>query len=156
MKATFRIGATLILLLAISILTGIVGISYPRISENQPLLHPIKVSYLDTSTLRLPDGRLIELQGSPAGGETWPSILEKNNYLVDLEPEDGGDIAIYGSVRSSICGTPWAQPIRIPLIAVDLKQYRRECLGYGTEAWWRPQEAEAAGGKTPEAPEPPH
>jgi hypothetical protein len=145
MKTTLKIGVAVILVLVISIQTGIVGMSCPRIIENQPLEHPIKVSYLDASTLRLPDGRLIGLQGPPVGGETWGAILENNNYLVDLEPEDGGEIAIDGSVRSFTCGTPWAQPIRIPLIAADLKQYRRECIGFGTEAWWIPAPPQPAG-----------
>jgi hypothetical protein len=44
MKTTLKIGVAVILVLVISIQTGIVGMSCPRIIENQPLEHPIKVS----------------------------------------------------------------------------------------------------------------
>lgn len=140
------------LLFVIGMVTGIVGIFYPRIAENNPLLHPIKVVSVSGSKVVLADGRRIELQGQASGDETWASVLEKSQYMVDIEPVEGGDIAIYGSVRAFICGTPWAQPICIPLIPVDLKRYHRKCLGYGTEAWVKIEAEQRAAVQPPPAP----
>ena len=47
---------------------------------------------------------------------------------------------VYASERAFICGTPWAKPIVIPLIADHIPANRRGLMGMGTdvaaEAMW--------------------
>jgi hypothetical protein len=122
------------LLLGLGMLTGVLGFHYPRLIENQALEHPIKVTSLDGTVMTLEDGRRIDFEYFL--GDDLKAALEDSDYQVDIEKDVencGPEITIYCNSPRFVCGTPWAQPIRIPLIPCDIPRNIREMMGCGTE-----------------------
>ncbi|MES2923598.1 MAG: hypothetical protein V4819_18730 [Verrucomicrobiota bacterium] len=117
--------------IATGIFTGFIGIRYPRVVENQPLRSPVRVVAVDGSRITLGDGVVVELDDSPMKG-TWSSTMSDTHHWIDVESSGGDEVLIFGNRKGWICGTPWAQPIRIPLIPVDVYRNRREVIGFGT------------------------
>jgi hypothetical protein len=119
--------------LAIGYLIGFVGIRYPRVIENQPLLDPKPVAKIDGARIELQDGRIFEVLDDFAGDE-WPISDAGVHRLVDIEPDFGDDgFIIYGNRAGWICGTPWAKPIVIPIIGDDVYRNRREMIALARE-----------------------
>ncbi len=113
--------------------SGFVSIHYPRIIENEPLRSPVQVVSVDGSRILLEDGRVIEFEDEPLKG-TWESTMNDTDHRVDVESGgDGKVMVVYGNQKGWICGTPWAQPICLPLIAEDVYRNRRSILGHGIQ-----------------------
>ena len=115
-------------LLVTGYLVGFVGIRYPRVIENQPLLDPQPVARIDGDRIELQDGRIFQVLDDVARDE-WPVSDADIHRLVDIEPDFGDDgFILYGNRHGWICGTPWAYPIVIPIIGDDVYRNRREMI----------------------------
>lgn len=126
MKKAAIILLVLIGLTIVGVLTGLVGIRYPRVIENQPLNDPIAISEVDGSTVTLADGRILELEWPDDDGSDGGLISP--GAMIDIEESAYGEVIIWGVKPGWVCGTPWARPLRIPLIADDVYKNRREMI----------------------------
>jgi len=119
-----------VLLLAGGWAIGLVGFRYPHIVQRDPLLHPCKIRDLQGTNMVLADGRVIAFQA------TYPSELSnelsQSEFEVDVEPRGSSGAAIYVRHKTMICGTPWAQPIVIPVIRDTVYKQHREMIALGT------------------------
>ena len=109
-------------------LFGIVGFHYPRIVDDEPLQNPTEVIGVVDGQLFLSDLRAIKLHTTSP--EPLAEVLTESDYKIDIvgtEPY----VTIYSRKNGGICGTPWTQPIQIPLIPETVYRNRREMIGYG-------------------------
>jgi hypothetical protein len=78
----------------------------------------------------LADGRVVAFQAR------YPSELSnelsQSEFEVDVEPRGSSGARIYARHKTKICGTPWAQPIVIPLIRDTVYKQQREMIALGT------------------------
>jgi hypothetical protein len=111
---------------------GVVGLHYPRVVENDPLLAPVRVLSVQNNTLHLEDGRVLNVDQLLAEGSLAESIQASDNR-VDVESNGPKAVMVFIRTRGWICGTPWARPLNIRLIPDDIPINRRECIGFGTE-----------------------
>jgi hypothetical protein len=139
---TAKIIGVVMVLLFLGVLAGIIGFSYPRLIDNQALENPIEVTSLDGTIMTLEDGRRIDFEYFL--GDDLKAALEDSNYQVDIE-HDGDQLVIFLSMPTFVCGTPWAQPIRIPLMPCDIPRNRRQMAGCGVEIGWREQSGKDGG-----------
>jgi hypothetical protein len=127
------LGALLLIggLIAAGILTGLVGIHYPRVTENEPLNNPIIVLKADNDHLHLEDGRVIQidywnLRGTPS------TLMNITKHRVEVHQDSSGAITVYGNEKGWICGTPWAKLITIPIIPDNVYRNRKQFLAEGS------------------------
>lgn len=131
-KAAITLGMIAGLLL-IGYSIGFVGVRYPRIIENQPLLNPQQVAKISGSRIELQDGRIFEVLEDFAG-EKWPISDVGIHRQIDIEPDFGDDgFILYGNRDGWVCGTPWAKPIVIPIFGDDVYRNRREMIALARE-----------------------
>jgi hypothetical protein len=146
MKATV---ATLIVvtILVGAWITGFIGIHYPHVIQDQPLRHPLAVVRVETNRLWLEDGRVLALDD--ADGSQISNKLSQSDFKVDIEPGADGILGIYARQKNWICGTPWAQPIRIPIFRDTVYKNRRELIAIGMIEEASSQQSGAANAASP-------
>lgn len=105
---------------------GSVGFTYPRVVAREPLQHPVKIASIQGNAITLVDGRIFDL-GPPPDQKAWPDVFSESDGMVDIDAS-GNDAAIYANQKGWICGTPWAAPIRIPLVPETVYRDRRELV----------------------------
>ena len=123
------------LLLTVAIIlgmvTGIIGISYPVRVDVTSLKTTIKVERFTENQIELSDGRVITLSDAYAD-HVWQDRIVYSKNQVDLEGDaDGSDVWIYGDRKFKLCGTPWEQPIRIPIIPNRIHMNFRDLIAVG-------------------------
>ena len=128
MKFVAWIIATTLLVLTVASLSGVIGLRYPRVIENEPLDNPIKVLRVDGSRLHLSDSRIIETKGPTV--ESLAKAISESDFYVDVEGS-GSLITVHARQDGWICGTPWAQPIRVPIFPDTVYRNRRELIAVG-------------------------
>jgi hypothetical protein len=112
------------------VLFSFVGFHYPKVIEDEPLVNPVKIIKIDGSTLYLADGRTLILEDG--FDDDWKSIFSQSDFYIDIDAfSDHGDAVIYARQDGWICGTPWARPIRIPIIPDIVFKNRREPVAFG-------------------------
>jgi hypothetical protein len=131
MKTYWTILIVVVLLFACAPMIGLVGFHYPRVIENEPLEDPHRVVRFEGSNLFLENGTIIALE--PFWTEPMAEQLKMASFEVDLERQNDGSCYVLARRNGWICGTPWAQPIRIPLIADTVYKNRRELIGVGSD-----------------------
>lgn len=99
---------------------------YLEVVENDPLVAPVRVVSVREDLVELEDGRVFQLQGVHWLGE----LAAGSELQIDLEPADAARATVFVKRRQTICGTPWARPISIPIIADKVPAYTREFAGY--------------------------
>lgn len=117
-------------LVGFGIVTGFVGIHYPRVIENQPLRNPIAVAKVEGSRITLFDGRILELEDAAPTG-SWEEFFSTGSKI-EIEENGPDEVTIWGNKPGWICGTPWARPLRIPLIEDRVYRNRREILCFAS------------------------
>jgi hypothetical protein len=120
--------STTLLVLTVASYTGVIGFHYPRVIENEPLHDPIKVLRVEGKQLHLSDSRIIEVQNT--SDEALTKAIAESDFYVDLEGS-GSVVTVHARQNGWICGTPWAQPIRIPLFPDTVYQNRRDLIAVG-------------------------
>ncbi|WP_146534829.1 hypothetical protein [Rubripirellula reticaptiva] len=128
MKSIAWTVATALLVLIVASLVGVVGFHYPNVIENEPLNDPIKVLRVEGNHLHLADSRIIEIQN--ASDEALTKAIAESDFLVDVEGS-GSLVTVHARQDGWVCGTPWAQPIRIPLFADTVYRNRRDLIAIG-------------------------
>ena len=128
-KIALRVAAALAVLIALAWFSGLVGFHYPHVIKNEPLKAPVKVMRVDEQKLFLEDGRTIEVETYP--GEDLTKQLSQSDFMIDVEPAADGLVNIYARQDGWICGTPWAQAIRIPIFRDKVYKNRRELIAVG-------------------------
>ncbi len=114
--------------LILGIVTGLIGISYPVRVDNTALSSPVKVKRITGHQIELVDGRVITLSDD----QEWKDRISYSKNLVDIEGDsEGPDVWIYGDRKFILCGTPWAQPIRIPIIPNRIPMNHRQLIAVG-------------------------
>jgi hypothetical protein len=129
MKLAATLLIAFVLLIACASVTGIVGFHYPHVIQDEPLHHPQKVTRVDGKNIILESGIVIALDGTQASdisNKLWQSA-----FKIDIEGSKTGPVAIWARQDGWICGTPWAQAIRIPLIGDTTYKNRRELIAVG-------------------------
>lgn len=121
----------LLILFTLGIVTGLVGISYPVRVDNSSLISPIKVVRITDNQIELADGRMISLSSAHDDHE-WQGQIVYSKNMVDVEGDPGSpEVWIYGDRKFMLCGTPWAQPIRIPMIPNRIPMNHRQLIAAG-------------------------
>ena len=124
----YTAGLMLILLVIASAL-GMVGFHYPHVIRDQPLNDPVKVLRVESNRLFLADNRIIEVDLYPKQEIT--NQFAQSDFMIDVEHGRDGIVGIYARQNGWICGTPWAQPIRIPIFRDTVYRNRRELITIG-------------------------
>lgn len=128
MKTGITIAVGSVLLFAFGVSTGVIGIHYIRVIENEALINPVNVTKVEGNMLTLGDGRVLELE-EPMHGENWDRALDMNHNRIEVEPGKSREVVVWGSVPRTICGGTYA--VRIPLIPRNVNRNRRMTIGYG-------------------------
>ena len=121
-------GLLAVVALVLGIVTGLIGISYPVRVDSTALSSPVKVQRITGQQIELVDGRVITLSDD----QEWKDRIADSKNWVDLEGDpEGPEVWIYGDRKLLICGTPWAQPIRIPIIPNRIPMNHRQLIAVG-------------------------
>lgn len=147
MKTAAIVLSGLALLLAASWASGLVGFRYPHIVQGDPLRHPCKVRDVQGTNMVLADGRVIAFHASYPS--EFSNELSQSEFEVDVEGRGISGAAIYARHKTKICGTPWAQPIVIPLIRDTVYKQHREMIAFGTYVTTNSQPSAPADGSQP-------
>ena len=123
-------------LFVIACVIGLIGFHYPHVIEDEPLKFPIKVVQIEGHDLVLEDGRRMALDDWTEDRGTISEVLAQSDFQIDVEPLVGETYAVWARQDGWICGTPWAQPIRIPIFKDTVYCNRRQPVGIarGTDA----------------------
>ncbi len=119
---------SLIGLLALMIMTDMIGFHYPVFVDGEPLNDPVKVIKWDVENMHLEDGRIIAIKPRV---RDMAEYLRESNSQIELGNVEG-HLLIWGRKRAMICGTRWFQTIRIPLIPDKVALHWREVIAFGT------------------------
>ena len=117
-----------IVLFVLAWLVGVVGFHYAHVIENEPLIAPVEVTNVDGNRLVLADGRALEVDAFPG---QLTDLLSQSDFMIDLETEGEDAVLIYARQDGWICGTRWAQPIRIPIFRDTVYKNRRQLIAHG-------------------------
>ena len=109
---------------------GIVGFHYPMVIQDEPLRNPQKVVRMEGTNIFLQNGAVIEIESSDAAEIS--NKLHQSAFNIDIEGTKGEPLAIFARQDGWICGTPWVQPIRIPLIRDNVYKNRRKLIAIGS------------------------
>ncbi len=124
------IGIVLVGLLAVGSRFGLVGFHYPYVILNEPLRSPQKVLRVEGGNIILENGQVIALDERYASDIN--SKLIQSGFEIDIHGSKGEPVAIFARQNGWVCGTPWAQMIRIPLIRDTTYKNRRQLVAVGT------------------------
>lgn len=124
-NVTLVCGAAALLLVA-PILYHATTFHYLEIVENDPLISPTRVVAVRGDIVELEDGRFYELL---QGADRLADFAADPDLYIDLEPPESAMPTVFVKRRQVICGTPWARPIRIPIIADRLPANTRDFAG---------------------------
>ena len=109
---------------------GVVGFHYPHVIQDQPLNSPIKVIRIDGNRLILQDKRVIEVEDY--SNQDLTNQLAQSDFMIEIENGAANFVGVYARQNGWICGTPWAQPIRIPMFRDTVYRNRRELISWPT------------------------
>lgn len=126
--AILTIVAVSILILA-SWATGLVGFHYPKVIQDEPLHQPLRVVRVEGTNLFLQNGDIIALYGLDASQIN--NMLSQTAFEIDVKNQNG-DLVIFARQNGWVCGTPWAQPLRVPLFEDTVYKNRRQLIAMGT------------------------
>jgi hypothetical protein len=109
---------------------GLVGFHYPQVIQNEPLRNPQVVVRLDGTNIVLKSGAVIRVEDMST--QEISNKLSQSAFEIDVERGKYGTVGIIARQNGWVCGTPWAQPIRIPLIRDIVYKNRRELIAVGS------------------------
>lgn len=137
MSPTFRrvIAYTIATSVVLTILNGfgLVGFSYLRRVENNPLASSIRVSKATENQILLEDGRRIDLDFWRTDALGWESTLRESRSIVEIDEQKSGTVDVYGLRNRFYCGMSMP-PIRLPIFPTDVPKYERWLIAIGRMA----------------------
>jgi len=136
MRVALYILAGVLVLLALGTAFGMVGFHYPKVIQNEPLQNPQKVTRIEGSNLILQSGAMVRIEDMDSFGMS--NRLAQSQFEIELDGgSNGGPVTVWARQNGWICGTPWAQPIRIPVFLDTV--YRNRKLIIATGNYVRPR-----------------
>lgn len=84
---------------------------------------------VESNRVFLADNRIIEVDLYPKQEIT--NQFAQSDFMIDVENGRDGIVGIYARQNGWICGTPWAQPVRIPIFRDTVYRNRRELITIG-------------------------
>jgi len=118
-----------VLLLECAWMIGLLGFHYPLVIQDEPLLHPQKVIGVQGTNLILESGAVLAIDTLEASDIS--NKLRQSRFEIDVDRTHGAAVAIWARQDGWVCGAPWAQPIRIPLIGDKTYRNRRQIIAVG-------------------------
>ncbi len=129
-----KIVATILIVVALLVVTasviGLIGFHYPDVVQDEPLRNPQKVVRVEGTNIYLESGAIVALDG--INTLEISNKLRQSAFEIDVEGTNKEPVAIWARQDGWVCGTPWAQPIRIPLIRDTTYKNRRELIAVGS------------------------
>lgn len=117
-------------LIAMASHAGLIGFTYPRIIDTEPLLAPAVVVKVENTVVTLEDGTRIEIQGLTS--EEIKEVLRESHQRLDIKTSANlEERLIYANRNGWVCGTPWATPLTLPLVPQTVYKNRREFVAFG-------------------------
>jgi len=110
--------------------TGLIGFHYAHVVQNEPLRNPQRVVRLDGVELALQNGAVIRVEALDTG--EMSNKLSQSAFEIDVESGKEETLGIYARQNGWVCGTPWAQPIRLPIIRDTVYRNRRVLIAFGS------------------------
>jgi hypothetical protein len=105
---------------------GVLGFTYPRAVENNPLLNPVRVIAVSSNSFTVADGRSFSVDFDHA---LFSRAVTNAGIQIELSDMGDGMFTVYTTERGWICGTPWARMITIPVIPESVPINRRRYAG---------------------------
>jgi len=139
MKVTGYIVVTVLVVVVFGSMIGLVGFHYPSVIQDEPLRNPQKVLRVEGTNIFMEGGAVIALDQVYASGLC--NKLKQSGVQIEVEGARGEPVAIFARQDGWVCGTPWAQPIRIPLIPDRIYKNRRELVAVGVLVGGQPEGA---------------
>ena len=121
-------------LFGVGIGLGIVGVTYDRTVENQPLHDPQTVASVDDQgNIVLADGRRFQLAGLPGDPESLRRAVRglERCAVIELALDENGFSEVFGKRYRTRCGFR-PEMVVIPLFPKDIPRYYKEYLGLAT------------------------
>ncbi len=118
------------LLVVSASMIGLIGFHYPDVVQDEPLRNPQKVVRVEGTNIHLESGAIVALDGLDT--LEISNKLKQSAFEIDIEGTNKEPVAIWARQDGWVCGTPWAQPIRIPLIRDTTYKNRRELIAVGS------------------------
>jgi hypothetical protein len=128
MKIVAWVVAVSLLVIAVASSCGIVGFRYPDVIDDQPLKDPIRVLSVEGSRLHLADSRTFQCQNMSE--KALKDAITQSDFTIDIEVFESTAV-VYARPDGWVCGTPWAQPIQIPIFADKVYRNRRVPIAVG-------------------------
>lgn len=105
---------------------GVVGFTFPRVMENDPLRKPVRVTAVTSNSFTLADGRSFLVIYDQ---HYFSEVITNVGVRVDLDDMGQEEFMVHTAERGWICGTPWARMITIPLIPQSVPINHRRYAG---------------------------
>ena len=106
---------------------GILGFTYPRTIDNNPLTDPVDIVVITNQVLTLANGQSFAVSDD----FRWEDKLYDRQ--IELQSLPDGRTRLFVKRRHLFCDTPWARLVTIRLVPVDIKKWTRSEIGTGTE-----------------------
>ena len=131
MKYRKIVGIALVIFVVLFVFR-IIGFTYTRLPNNNPLRSAARVEKLDGRTLVMADGRLLKLESFDSD-VLLAEILDESKYMIELDPWPDQMFQVYASVRDrhTPIGSDLNAPIVIPIFPYD-RENRRYLVGFAT------------------------
>jgi hypothetical protein len=123
----------MVVLVALTLLSvlGVIGFKYPVMVEGDKLRNPVHVQAVENGIIRLDDRRVIQVDRSTT--EILKLRLAESNGMLELKQLDKSEVEVYtGRTMNGYCGTPFSQPLCIPLIKVKIPKHLKFFVCQGT------------------------
>jgi hypothetical protein len=123
-------------------LMGILGVTYSRPYDNQPLSNPLILAEVRDGSLLLADGRIVKYQReSPDSSWILPDGQSFKEYFstcrseIEIKEYSPGQVEIRAAVPiGGYCGTPDIRLINLPLIPLRSPRYTAKLIALGDYA----------------------
>src|SRR4051812_43856517 len=130
MRTLFITLAVATVLIVGCLMFGVIGFHYPKVIQNEPLHNPQKVVRIIGSDVVMQNGAVLRIDNMDASEIS--NKLSQSTFEVELDGGPNGEpVAVWARQKGWVCGTPWAQPIVIPLIRDTVYKNRRCVVASG-------------------------
>lgn len=128
----FKILGVALIVFIVLFVFRIIGFTYTRLPNNNPLRSAVHVEKLDGKTLVMADGRQLRLETLDSDA-LLTEILNESKFLIELDPWPDQMFQVYASIRDrhTPIGSDLHAPIVIPIFPFDRENLRYR-VGFAT------------------------